>query len=199
MRKRNKFFFIGTICILAGLLLFSKNLWEDYQVGKETESIKERLDKKKVLDNQKSEDNRPDYIKNPYIEMPKTTIDGNDYIGYVIIPSLELELPVLSSWSYPKLKIAPARYEGSVYLNNMILLAHNYTAHFGKIDRLNIGDRVQFKDMDDHLFEFIVEEKEEIDEMQVEEMISEDWDLTLFTCTLSGEARITIRCERIKK
>lgn len=199
MRKVNKFFLFGTICILAGLVLFSKNLWEDYQVGKETEIIKERLEEKKVTKIEKPIDDRPDYVKNPYMEMPKTTIDGNDYIGYVIIPSLELELPVLSSWSYPKLKIAPARYEGSVYLNNMILLAHNYKAHFGKLHRLNIGDIIQFKDMNDNLFDFTVEKKEELDEIQVEEMVSGDWDLTLFTCTLSGEARTTIRCKRIEK
>lgn len=93
------------------------------------------------------------------MEMPKVIIDGNEYIGYLIIPSLGLELPVLSSWSYPKIRIAPARYEGSVYLNNMILLAHNYRAHFGKIHLLDTGDLVQFKDMDNNLFDFAVEKK----------------------------------------
>lgn len=199
MRKVNKFFLFGTICILFGLLLFSKNLWEDYQVGKETELIKESIKEKSRTEIEKLMDNRPDYIKNPHMEMPKLTINGNDYIGYVIIPSLELELPVLSSWSYPKLKIAPARYEGSVYLNNMILLAHNYTVHFGRLHRLNIGDIIQFKDMDDNLFEFTVEKKEELDKTQVKDMLSADWDLTLFTCTLGGEARTTIRCKRIQK
>lgn len=199
MRKVNKFFLFGTICILFGLLLFSKNLWEDYQVGKETELIKESLKEKSRTEIEKLMDNRPDYIKNPHMEMPKLTINGNDYIGYVIIPSLELELPVLSSWSYPKIKIAPARYEGSVYLNNMILLAHNYKVHFGKLHRLNIGDIIQFKDMDDNLFEFTVEKKEELDKTQVKDMLSADWDLTLFTCTLGGEARTTIRCKRIQK
>ncbi|EGY79945.1 sortase [Peptoniphilus indolicus] len=199
MLKVNKFFLFGTICILFGLLLFSKNLWEDYQVGKETELIKESLKEKSRTEIEKLMDNRPDYIKNPHMEMPKLTINGNDYIGYVIIPSLELELPVLSSWSYPKLKIAPARYEGSVYLNNMILLAHNYKVHFGKLHRLNIGDIIQFKDMDDNLFEFTVEKKEELDKTQVKDMLSADWDLTLFTCTLGGEARTTIRCKRIQK
>ena len=69
MRKVNKFFLFGTICILAGLVLFSKNLWEDYQVGKETELIKERLEEKKVTKIEKPIDDRPDYVKNPYMEM----------------------------------------------------------------------------------------------------------------------------------
>ena len=81
----------------------------------------------------------------------------------------------------------------------MILLAHNYKVHFGKLHRLNIGDIIQFKDMNDNLFDFTVEKKEELDEIQVEDMVSGDWDLTLFTCTLGGEARTTIRCKRIEK
>jgi sortase A len=32
----------------------------------------------------------------------------------------------------------------------------------------------------------------------VEEMISGDWDLTLFTCTIGGATRVTIRCEKTK-
>lgn len=199
MRKINKFFIFGTVCILMGLILFSKNVWEDYQVGKETEIIKEKIEKKKAIQIEKPIDNRPDYVKNPNIEMPKVTIDGNEYIGYVMIPSLEQELPVLSSWSYPKLKIAPARYIGSVYLNNMVLLAHNYTVHFGKLHRLNIGDVIQFKDMDDNLFNFTVEKKEELNEMQVEDMVFGNWDLTLFTCTIGGQARTTIRCKKFEK
>ena len=27
-------------------------------------------------------------MKNPHMEMPKVIIDGNEYIGYLIIPSL---------------------------------------------------------------------------------------------------------------
>lgn len=30
----------------------------------------------------------------------------------------------------------------------------------------------------------------------VEEMESGDWDLSLFTCTLGGSYRVTVRCER---
>ena len=199
MLKTNKFFLFGTIFILAGLALFSKNLWEDYQVGKNTDLIKVMLEEKKQEEIEEKIDGTPDYIKNPNIEMKKVMVGGNEYIGYVIIPSLGLDLPVLSSWSYSKLKIAPARYEGSVYQNNMILLAHNYKVHFGKIYRLNIGDIIKFKDMNVNFLDFSVEKKEELDELQVEDMLSGDWDLTLFTCTLDGEARTTVRCKRIEK
>jgi sortase A len=32
----------------------------------------------------------------------------------------------------------------------------------------------------------------------VEEMESDEWDLTLFTCTIGGKSRVTIRCERVQ-
>ena len=31
----------------------------------------------------------------------------------------------------------------------------------------------------------------------IEEMLSEEWDLSLFTCTFGGATRITVRCERL--
>lgn len=198
MRKVNWFFTLGALLISLGAGLFVKNIWEDQQVGKETDSIKNQLNEAMTENLQAiSVDDRPDYVKNPYMEMPVLTIDGKDYIGYVIIPSLGLELPVLSAWSYPNLKIAPARYEGSVYLNNMILVAHNYKAHFGKLYTLEKGDFIQFRDIDNNFFDFTVEKKEELASRQVTEMTSGDWDLTLFTCTLGGESRVTIRCKRV--
>ena len=42
-------------------------------------------------------------------KMTEVEIDGNLYIGYISIPALNKELPVMSTWSYPKLKIAPCR------------------------------------------------------------------------------------------
>jgi len=33
----------------------------------------------------------------------------------------------------------------------------------------------------------------------VEEMCSGDWDLTLFTCTLGGKFRVTVRCDRVEE
>ena len=33
---------------------------------------------------------------------------------------------------------------------------------------------------------------------QTEEMLSGEWDLTLFTCTLGGRQRVTVRCDRIE-
>lgn len=100
----------------------------------------------------------PDYVLNPYMDMPTVEADGHDYIGVLAIPALELELPVMSAWSYPNLKIAPCRYAGSAYLDDMVIAAHNYTRHFGRLKELSGGETVTFTDADGNVFTYEVEQ-----------------------------------------
>lgn len=76
--------------------------------------------------------------------MTQVRIDGYDYIGCLTIPSLDLELPVMSDWDYTRLKIAPCLYYGSLETDNMVIAAHNYDCHFGRLSQLNIGDEIIF-------------------------------------------------------
>ena len=133
-------------------------------------------------------------LAEPEMEMPVETIDGVDYVGVLRIPTLALELPVISQWSYPLLKIAPCRYSGSAYQNNLVLCAHNYASHFGNLKNLHIGDAVTFTDMDGNLFTYQVAELETLPPQATEEMENGDWDLSLFTCTVGGQSRVTVRC-----
>ena len=136
----------------------------------------------------------PDYVLNPNMEMPTKEIDGRHYIGMLDIPDLDLVLPIISEWSYPALKIAPCRYEGSVYQGNLIIAAHNYNTHFGRLPQLPAGSRIRFTDMDGNEFIYEVVETEVIDPYGIDEMEAGDWDLTLFTCTVGGRTRFTVRC-----
>lgn len=138
----------------------------------------------------------PEYLLDADREMPVQTINGQDYIGVLSIPSLELELPVISQWDYPSLKVAPCRYSGSLYQDNLIICAHNYASHFGKLKNLQLGDTVLFTDMDENVVTFQMVERETLAPTDVEGMKSGDWDLTLFTCTVGGQTRVTIRFER---
>lgn len=113
------------------------------------------------------------------------------------IPSISLELPIIADWGYHGLRIAPCRYSGSVYLDNMVIAGHNYLSHFGYLKTLMQGDAVTFTDTDGNVFHYEVSEVEILSPYSVSEMTSGDWDLTLFTCTVGGAARITVRCERI--
>ena len=133
-------------------------------------------------------------LRDPDRQMPVKTVDGAEIVGILRIPSLELELPIINQWSYPSLKTAPCRYSGSAYQNNLILCGHNYAAHFGNLKTLREGESVQFTDMEGTDFLYEVVALETLTPTAVEEMAGGNWDLTLFTCTLGGESRVTIRC-----
>ncbi len=133
------------------------------------------------------------------MEMPVKTVDGIEIVGILRIPALELELPIISQWSYPDLQTAPCRYSGSAYLNNLILCGHNYSSHFGRLKELREGDIITFMDMDGNLFIYEMAERETLMPTSVEEMSSGDWDLTLFTCTVGGKSRVTVRCTLVER
>ena len=131
-------------------------------------------------------------------EMPVVEIDGYGYIGFVGIPTLQKELPVMADWSYPQLKSAPCRYTGNLYSDNMVIMAHNYSHHFGSLQNLRAGDIITFTDMDGYTVRYEVVALDVLEPTAVEEMTAGEFDLTLFTCTYGGKSRVTVRCDRIK-
>ncbi len=183
--------FTGLLLIAAALFLTGYNLFDQMRAQRSAAQaaaqLAERLPQTRQTD-------VPDYLLTPEMEMPVETIDGVDYVGVLRIPALALELPVINQWSYPLLKIAPCRYSGSAYQNNLVLCAHNYASHFGNLKNLHIGDAVTITDMDGNLFTYQVAELETLPPQATEEMENGDWDLTLFTCTVGGQSRVTVRC-----
>lgn len=138
----------------------------------------------------------PDYVLNPDKPLSVQNINEVDYVGIVSIPSIELELPVCNQWDYDNLQIAPCRYAGTPYKSGFVICAHNYDNHFGSIKNLNYGDEVTFSDIDGNLFRYTVGSVETLQPEAVEQMTESGWDLTLFTCTIGGATRVTVRCEK---
>ena len=99
------------------------------------------------------------------------------------------------------MKTAPCRYYGSAYMNNLVIAAHNYTNHFGRLGSVAVGDPVEFTDVDGNRFRYTVTDLEQLLPGQTVDMVgySEDWDLTLFTCTISGRQRLTVRCSLVEE
>ncbi len=92
------------------------------------------------------------------------------------------------------MKLAPCRYSGSVYLDNLIIAGHNYKKQFGVLKNLQLGDKIVFTDMDRNSFTYAVSEILVLAPTAVEELQAGEWDLTLFTCTPGGQSRVTVRC-----
>ena len=116
----------GTVWINAGLLLIAAALF--LSAYNERESHEARDSARQVIaqlcdalpteagDDETEPTTLPESLPDVQREMPVKTINGRDYIGVLSIPSLELELPVISQWDYAALKVAPCRYSGSASL-----------------------------------------------------------------------------------
>lgn len=188
---------IGLLLIAAALFLVSYNLYDELRAEQAARQAVNKLDASTNQEPLASDERTviPDYVLSPNMEMPVETINGIDFIGVLRIPALELELPVISEWNYPNLKTAPCRYSGSAYLNNLIICGHNYTSHFGRLKTLSEGDIATFTDIDGNVFIYKMVERETLNPTDIEGMESGNWDLTLFTCTVGGQSRVTIRFE----
>ena len=189
---------VGLLLIAAALFLSAYNEMASHEARNSAQQVNEQLCETLPTESTAGTEAPavPEYLLDAGREMPVQTINGRDYIGVLSIPSLELELPVISQWDYPALKVAPCRYSGSLYQDNLIICAHNYASHFGKLKPLQPGDTVQFTDMDENVVTFRMVERETLGPTDVEGMEAGDWDLTLFTCTVGGQTRVTIRFER---
>lgn len=177
---------LGTVLILAALSLVVYNRCQEAAAAREAEQILDRLETITGSQAHVAATPLPDVL-------PETEIDENRYIGYLRIPSLELELPVMADWSYPQLRVAPCRYYGDLR-SGMVIAAHNYERHFGHIRRLQPGEEVYFVDMNGRAYRYEVAEVEVLAPTAIKEMVSADWDMTLFTCTYGGKTRVTVRC-----
>ena len=205
MKKGRVMTYTGLLLIAAALCLVGLNLRDNAHAGSAARQTLEELvpqiresvpvpDPAEIVDPEETE--YPDYLLHPGMEMPVREINGFEYVGVVSIPVLELELPVMSEWSYAGLKEAPCRYVGTPYLDNMVIAAHNFEWHFGRIHELVCGDEVIFTDMDGNVFRYTVAEIEKLSPLAVEEMTESYWPLTLFTCTVGGRLRVTVRCQQ---
>ena len=176
---------IGVLCIAGAVCLYTHNRSEDVMAGDSADK-----DLSGVIE-QVADGNNEIPTSG---EMPAVDVNGSTYIGIVSLPSLGIQLPIQREWSTANAKIAPCRYMGSVYENDLIVAAHNYTRHFGLIKNLMSGDQIIITDMNGNSFYFEVVNTEIIDSFDIEQMEEGEWDLTLFTCTVGGQSRVTVRC-----
>ena len=200
-RKGSVLIFTGLLLIAAALFITAFNLREEAAARTASVRAADRLEALIPAHTPRpaavSGAVLPENVPETDMEMPVKTVDGVDYIGVIAVPSLSLELPVVSEWSYERLKTSLCRYSGSVYSGDMVLCAHNYSSHFGQIKTLKPGDAVVFTDVDGNVYNYEVAELETLQPAAVDEMKSGEWDLTLFTCTIGGQTRVTVRCDRV--
>ena len=183
---------LGVCCLLsaAGLVVYNK--WDDKNAQKASQDMLQEI-QQQIAEESDSE-NEEQHLQ----QMPVGEIKGYEYIGILTIPALEVELPVLTDWSYAKLKVAPCLYYGNCYEPDFVIAAHNYQSHFGRLSKLQAGDIVTFTDVSGNIYGYEVILIETLAENATKEMITSGFDLSLYTCTPGGGSRVTVRCNGMK-
>ena len=179
----------GLLLIVGALLLTGYNLWDEQRAAQDAQAAMQAV----TTSRQAAPDEpQPD----PDETMLAVEIGGKRYVGSLELPSLGLTLPVLETCNDANLKAGPCVYSGTPYKDGLILAGHNYKSHFGKINRLAVGDEAIFTDMEGRRFIYTVAEQTIISGTDSDAMVAGDWPLTLFTCTMDGRSRITVRFDR---
>ena len=186
---------IGVLCIALGFLcLFSAVGLIEYNHMEEKSAEASSAAMLRDVQQMTEAEGEPIADAEYPAEMPTVDVDGNPCIGVLSIPVLELELPVLTDWSYAKLKVAPCHYYGTCYEPNFVIAAHNYQSHFGRLSELQPKDLIVFTDVAGNVFCYEVVLLETLMPEATKEMINGGFDLSLYTCTPGGGSRVTVRC-----
>lgn len=186
---------MGALLIAASMGLYFHNVREAREAGARAQQVVEQM---KPTPTPISVVEATPTPRPPKDTMPVVEIDGNGYIGYIAVPALEIELPVMSDWSYEKLRVAPCRHAGATFSEDLVIAAHNYDQHFGGLKDLQIGDSVTFTDMDGDVFSYQVALVETVAPTAVEQVLESEYALVLYTCTYGGKTRVAVFCEMIQ-
>ncbi|MDO5033723.1 MAG: sortase [Eubacteriales bacterium] len=178
--------------------MYNRN--QDAQAGKQAEELV--LQMHDIIHEQtRSAESRRD-VCNPTEQLPSDLpvkeIEGYDYIGYLTLPSLDLELPVMSEWDYTRLELAPCRQFGSSRTDDLVIAAHNGPNHFGLLFQLTPGDRIYFTDFDGLKNRYEVVNQMALAPTEVAAVQNSGYDLVLYTCSYSAQNRVTVFCNRLQ-
>ena len=196
---------LGTALLIGALSLFLYNDREEVAAGESAEAVLHQMIGEIEVRAETTEATLPVVSEMPEelqsiedLTMTEVEIDGYPYIGYLSMPDVNLELPVMSDWDYQRLKIAPCRYYGSTKSDDLVIMAHSYRYHFGSFSMDMVGMPVYFTDMDGKTIAYEVVTVEILSSRAVEEVTSGAYDLSLFTCTYYSTNRVVLCCDRVE-
>lgn len=180
----------SVLCICMAVYIFSYNIQErnmanDYVVA-ELPQLEQKIN------------NHVRPTRSDESRMPVLIVNGHSYIGVLEIPSVNIDVPILDKCTDDNLKVSPCLYYGNYLSETMILAGHNYKGgvHFNNLKKVKIGDDVTFTSSVGIKYTYTVTRIEELKPNEVDRMIEDKSDLTLYTCTTDSRRRLTVRCTR---
>lgn len=203
---------VGAALILSALVLLLHNRYADARAGREAETLlagveaaissqaaeqeKTRPRRQETRPTGEEKGTEPTAAEALDPEMPVAMLEGYGYVGYVEIPALGLKLPVMSDWDYTRLEIAPCRQFGSSRADDLVIAAHNFESHFGRLKEMSLGNTVTFTDMAGIVNTYRAEMIETLSPKDVDAVQNSGYDLVLYTCTRDGQERVAVFCNR---
>lgn len=187
--------FIGISLIVASGFITITNNYEDNKAKDNSIDVLKVI-KSNIEENTTNNSNTSNNVVKTTKKDNTLELEGNKYIGIITIPTLNIELPIMSDYSESKLKIAPCLYYGTIS-NRLIICAHSYKSHFGNLSKLSQNDKIIITNIYGENIIYEVLEIEVLDSNDIEKMIDTEFDLTLYTCTNDGTKRITVRANKV--
>lgn len=202
---------VGAALILSALVLLLHNRYADARAGREAETLlagveaaisqgtadgPEETRRQETRPTGEENGTEPTAAEALDPEMPVAMLEGYGYVGYVEIPALGLKLPVMSDWDYTRLEIAPCRQFGSSRADDLVIAAHNFESHFGRLKEMSLGNTVTFTDMAGIVNTYRAEMIETLSPKDVDAVQNSGYDLVLYTCTRDGQERVAVFCNR---
>ena len=132
--------------------------------------------------------------------------DGTIYytIGTINIPSINVNYPILSTYSDELLKVAPCKFHGPNpnEVGNLCIAGHNYrnTKFFSKVPNLENGDIIEITDLSGTTITYVVYDKYIVNPGELactSQMTDGRVELTLITCTNDNQRRYIIKARAI--
>ena len=177
----------------AGLFLYNQNVQR--QAADAVEVLLPKMQSIIAQRAQEQPEQRPWEEPDPRpAEMTAEEIDGHFYIGYVSMPALGLELPVMAQGSDSQLRLAPCRQYGSAKSGDLVIAGLNYKTHFGTLHMLRENDTVTFTDMDGAVTSYLVKSVLSVDAADTDYLENSGWQLVLYTCTYGNGQQIAVCC-----
>lgn len=199
---------LGSALVLAAVCLYVYDRLEDARAGaqaasavsqlRQSQSIAAVSETEQPADSAESlptEDAESESESASASETPASSIE-REYLGVLTIPALGLELPVQTKWSKANFKISPCRQCGSTAGGDLVIAAHNYKSHFGRLSSLSEGDEVRFTSQDGAEAVYTVERTAQVSPEEPEALREGGCPLVLYTCTPGGKARVVVYCQR---
>lgn len=165
-------------------------------VEKPTEDVEEILIEVVATEVESETTDVPTSIKEVKQEISYTPI------AKLNIEKLDLNVTVLSEWSYALLDVSVNKFYGPDpnEPGNFIIIGHNFknNAHFGSLDLLEIGDRINLTDLTGRtntfeVYEILIIKPNEVEKLNSNEIMA----LTLVTCDTDNTYRLVVKSKLV--